>query len=103
MLEPGPNWEAFVENLPDERAHLSWARVVPESGRHLSGRGVSNIKVLQEGFHVGRVGQFANVGVAPLGGVPVKGGITQGRVWLPMLFSRVPGEVKYESYVENLV
>ncbi len=54
-MELGPNREAFVENQPDERAHLPWARVVPESGRHLSGKGVSEIEVMKEGLHAGRV------------------------------------------------
>ncbi len=46
LLEPGPNLEAFVENQPDERAHLPWACVVPESGHHLSGRSVSEVEVM---------------------------------------------------------
>jgi hypothetical protein len=75
LLEPGSNREAFVENLPNERAHLLWARIVPESGCHLSGGSVSEIEVLQEGLNAGRVSRFADVGVAPLGGVLVKGRI----------------------------
>jgi hypothetical protein len=90
LLEPGPNREAFVENQPYERAHHLRARVVPESGRHLNGRGVSKIEVMKEGLHAGRVSQFAYVGVALLGSVPVEGGIAQGRVWLPVPFTRVP-------------
>jgi hypothetical protein len=75
LLEPRPNREAFIENQPDEHAHLPWACVVPESGCHLSGRGVSEVEVLKEGHHAGREVRFANVVVAPLGGVPVEGGI----------------------------
>jgi len=78
LLEPGPNREAFVENQPDERAHLPWACIVPESGHHLSGRGVFEVEVLKEGHHAGHKVRFANVVVAPLGDVPVEGGITQG-------------------------
>ncbi len=79
MLELGSNREAFVENQPDEHAHLPWAGVVPKSGRHLNGRGVSEVEVVKERFHAGRVVRFANVGVALLGSVPVEGGIAQGR------------------------
>jgi hypothetical protein len=79
LLELGPNREAFVENQPDERAHLPWACVMPESGRHLSGRGVSEVEILKEGHHAGREVRFANVVVAPLGSVPVERGIAQGQ------------------------
>jgi len=63
---------------------------VPDSGRHLSGRGVSEVEVVEEGLHAGLVIRFANVGIAPLGGVPEKGGIAQGRDCLPVPFTRVP-------------
>ncbi len=32
-LQPSPDPEASVENVPDERAHLSCARVMPDFGR----------------------------------------------------------------------
>ncbi len=100
-MKPGPDQEAFVENRPDERAHLPWARVVPDSGRHLSGRGVSKVEVFKEDLHAGLVIQFANVGIAPLGGVPVEGGIAQGRGCLPVPFTRVPRQIANEAFVEN--
>ncbi len=57
--------EASVENLLDERAHLSWARVMPNSGRQL-GRGcVSQVEVIEEDNHVQCLHGFAYVGVAP--------------------------------------
>jgi hypothetical protein len=90
LLEPGPNREAFVENQPDERARLPWARIMLESGCHLSGRDVSEVEVVHKELHAGRVGQFAYVGVALLGGVPIEGGIAQGWVWLLVPFPRVP-------------
>ncbi len=90
MLEPGPDRETFVEDQPDERAHLPWARVVLKSNRHLSGRGVPKVEVKKEGLHVGCVVQFAYVGVTPLGDVFVEGGVAQGRDWQPVPFSGVP-------------
>ncbi len=50
-LQPGPDWEAFVENLPDERAHLSWARVMPDSGRQLRRGCVPQVEVIEEDSH----------------------------------------------------
>jgi hypothetical protein len=50
-LEPCPDREASVKNQPDERAHLPWARVVPDSGRQLSRGGVSQVEVFEKGRH----------------------------------------------------
>ncbi|CAK9862096.1 unnamed protein product [Sphagnum jensenii] len=74
-LQPGPDREASVENLPDEHAHLSWVRVMPDSGRQL-GRGcVSQVEVIEEDSHVQCLHRFAYVGVAPFCRVPKKGGV----------------------------
>ncbi len=101
MLKPGPDQEAFVENQSDERAHLPWAHVVLDSGHNLSSRGVSKVEVVQEGLHVGLVIRFANVGVAPLGGVPIERGIAQGWDCLLVPFTRVPRQISNEAFFEN--
>lgn len=70
LLEPGRNREAFVENQPDERAHLPWAGVVPESSRQLSARGVFKVEIVKEKLHAGHVVRFAYDGVALLAVYP---------------------------------
>ncbi|CAM6067234.1 unnamed protein product [Sphagnum tenellum] len=67
---------ALVECQPDEHAHFSWARVVPYSGDHLSGSGVLEIEVFDEGRQTGRSGGFASVRVASFGRVAKKGRVT---------------------------
>ncbi|CAK9208093.1 unnamed protein product [Sphagnum troendelagicum] len=75
-IEPCANRQALVECQPDEHAHFSWARVVPYSGDHLSGSGVLEIEVFDEGRQTGRSGGFASVRVASFGRVAKKGRVT---------------------------
>ncbi len=74
---------------------------MPDSGRQLSGSGVSEVEVFKEDLHVRLVIRFANAGIAPLGGVPVEGCIAQGRGCLPVPFARVPRQIANEAFVEN--
>ncbi len=90
-LQPGPDREASVENQPDERAHLSWARIMPDSGRQLSHGCVSQVEIIEEDSHARCLHGFANVGVTPFCRVPKKGAVAQGRVRQPVPFPRVPG------------
>jgi len=90
-LQPGPDREASVENQPDERAHLSWAHVMPNSGRQLSRGCVYQVEVIEEDNHARCLHGFANVGVTPFCRVPKKGGVAQGRVRQPVPFPRIPG------------
>jgi hypothetical protein len=68
-LEPSAHQEALVEGQLDERAHLSWARFMLDSGDHLGGCGVPEVETLYEGEHVGGVGHFSGVFIAPFSGV----------------------------------
>jgi hypothetical protein len=51
-LELGANWEALVENEPDEGAHFSWAGAVPYSGDGLRSCCVPEVEALDERDHV---------------------------------------------------
>ncbi len=90
-LQPGPDWEASIENQLDERAHLLRVYVMPNSGRQL-GRGcVSQVEVIEEDSHARCLHGFANVGVTPFCRVPKKGGVAQRRVRQPMPFPQILG------------
>ncbi len=75
-LEPRPDREASVKNRPDERAHLPWACVVPDSGRQLSRGGVSHVEVFEKGRHARLVRGFSNASVASFGRITKKRGVT---------------------------
>ncbi len=96
-LQPGPDREASVENLPDERAHLSWACVMPDSGRQLGHGCVSQVEVIEEDSHARCLHGFVYVGVDPFCRVPKKGGVTQGRVRQPVPFPWIPGSYKLKE------
>ncbi len=74
-LEPRPDREASVKNQPDERAHLPWARVVPNSGRQLSRGGVSQVEVFEKGPYARLVCGFLNASVAFFGRITKKRGV----------------------------
>ncbi len=102
-LQLGAHREALVESQPDERAHLSWVRVVPDSGDHLGGCGVLEVEALYEGEHVGGAGCFSGIFVSPFGGVAEEGCIHQRWVGLPVPFAWVPWEVLDEPYFKYLI
>ncbi len=102
-LEPGAHREALVEGQPDERAHLSWARVVPNSGDHLRGCGFPEVEALDEGEHVGCACQFLGISVSPLGCVAKEWCITEWWSGSPMPLPWVPWELLYEPCFKDPV
>jgi hypothetical protein len=66
-LQPGAYREALVERQPDERSHLTWARVVPKTGDHLRGCRVPEIEVLHKGQHFGGVCGPSGVRISSFG------------------------------------
>jgi hypothetical protein len=76
---------------------------MPDSGRQLSRKGVSQVKAFGEGGHARRMRVFADVGVSPFCRVPKKGGVAQGWAGLPVPFPRIPGKILDETSVVDSV
>jgi len=102
-LEPGAHQKALIEGQPDERAHLPWASVMPNSCNHLGGCGVLEIESLNEGEHVRGVRHFPGVFVTPFSDVAKKRGVPEwwGGLLVPLPW--VPWEILDEPCFKDPV